>query len=429
MDASHEDAETLIMAFAEKANISVTMLSRYATRISVRFKDLPFEKAFKRLLMAADLDYYKDDDGYYVGLATDIKLAFPDPADTVIDATYRCRRTDAGTLVETIKAIMGDSEIRAAKGPAFLTPEVDSGGGNGTSGDSSLRALKASDLLFRTHDVVFSGPPDKVRRALSLAHKFDRPRKQVRVNVQIVQMSSSYVRNLGIDWMDAVAFTALETASPNINSGSSGPVTSGMNLGRFNHTSLSLTATLNAMETAGKGKVLSKPTLLVLDGEKAFILSGTRYIFPKITTTTSTGQPIYESQTERLGVYLQVSVQLGLDDDMVMTIYPQVSSLKAMQNINGSSYPVITTQEENATVRAVRGDVIVLGGLTLENSTNSEATVPLLGKIPILGKLFGTHQKSKETEELMFFLTPEILDEEIPPLNAVISRQDPPQRD
>jgi type II secretory pathway component GspD/PulD (secretin) len=419
LDARQQDAESLIMAFAQKANISVTLVSRYSTRISVRFKDLPFERAFRRLLMAADLTCLKDEDGYFVGLPTDLKVAFPDPKDTVIDATYRCRRTDAETLVQTIKDIMGDAEIRAAKGPAFLTPEVDANG-NGTSSDSSLRPLRMSEKPFRTHDVVFTGPPDKVMRALSLARKFDRPRKQVRVNVKIVQVSTSYTRNLGVDWMDAANFAAVEAPS-----GSSSTVTDGVTLGRFNHTSMTLSATLNAMENTGNGKVLSNPTLLVLDGEKGFILSGTKYVYPKLVMNSSTGQPVYEASEQKLGVYLQVSVQVGLDDDMVMSIYPQVSSLKQLQNINGSNYPVIATQEEQATVRAVKGDVIVLGGLTLDNDTNTDSAVPLLGKIPILGKLFSSHQKTHETEELMFFLTPEIIDEDIPPLKAVIESRNP----
>jgi type IV pilus assembly protein PilQ len=431
VDAYHQDAESLIMAFAEKANISVTMLDRYSSRVSVRFKNLPFEKAWRRLMLASDLGFHKDEDGYFVGLPSDLQLDFPDPNARIIDATYRCRRTDADTLVKAIREIMGDSDIRAAKGPAFLTPEVEGSGGGGGGGgyggnhDSSIRALKTGDLSIRTHDVVFSGSPEKVRRALGLARKFDRPRKEVRVNVKIVRVNTSYTRTLGVDWTDTLPFTAVEGPSPNVAASGSAAVTEGLKLGKFNHTPLTLNATLNALEESGNGKVLSNPTLLVLDGEKAFILSGTKYVFPKITTNSSSGQPIYDTQTEKLGVYLQVSVQVGLDDDMVMSIYPQVSSLKQLQTINGNPYPIITTEEEQATVRAVKGDVIVLGGLTSNSENFDEFSVPFLSKIPLIGKLFTSHIKKHETSELMFFLTPEILDEDIPPLRATITSTHP----
>ena len=429
LEASHQDAEALILEFARRANQSVTMLDRYSTRISVRFKDLTFEKGLRRLMLASDLTFRKDQDGYLVGLPTDLKLRFPDPDEKVIDATYRCRRIDAKSLTTTIQTIMGDSEIRASIGPFFLTPEVE-GGGNGAGDEgSSIKALKVQDASFRTHDVVFSGPPDKVLRALSLARKFDRPRKAVRVNVKIVEINKSFQRNLGVDWIDQVDLAATEanplaTASSNSSGGTSSfggtAIANGLTLGKFNHNPVTLTATLNAMESSGNGKVLSNPTLLVLDGEKGFILSGTKYVFPQVKTSSSSGQPIYETVNTKLGVYLQVSVQVGLDDDMVMSIYPQVSSLKAIQAINGSSYPIISTQEEQATVRAVKGDVIVLGGLTSDTSTEDDAAVPFFGKLPIIGKLFSSRKKTHDTQELMFFLTPEIVDETIPPLDARI---------
>jgi len=433
LTASRQDAESLILGFARRARQSVTMLDRYSTRISVQFRNLPFEKALRRILLAADLGLRKEEDGYIVGLPSDLKLRFPDPAETVMDATYRCRRIDAKTLVETIKVLMGDVDIRAAIGPAFLTPEVEGsqggGGGYGSSGgDLAVRALKPQDVSFRTHDVVFSGPPDKVLRALSLARKFDRPRKEVRVNVKIVQVSSSFTRNLGVDWMTSVGIAAVEntptTPSSSIyGSSSTSSVVNGMTLGRFNHSPINLNATLNAMESSGKGRVLSNPTLLVLDGEKGFILSGTRYVYPKITTNSASGQPIYDKTEEKLGVYLQVSVQVGLDDDMVMSIYPQVSSLKQLQAISGGNYPIISTQEEQATVRAVRGDVIVLGGLTLDTATEDDAAVPFLARLPILGKLFQRRTTHHDTSELLFFLTPEIVDEVVPALDASIEVQ------
>ena len=432
LEASHQDAEALILEFARRATRSVTMLDRYSTRISLRFKDLTFEKGLRRLMLASDLTFRKTEGGYLVGLPTDLKLRFPDPGETVVDATYRCRRIDATSLVATITNIMGESGIKASVGPNFLTPEVEGGGNGAGDGDSSIKALKVSEVNYRTHDVVFSGQPDMVMRAMSLARKFDRPRKAVRVNVKIVEISKSFQRNLGVDWMDAldiVATEAIPLSNPEGAGGTStfsnSTVANGLNVGKFNHDPVTLTATLNAMETSGNGRVLSNPTLLVLDGEKGFILSGTKYVFPQIKTSTASGQPIYETMETKLGVYLQVSVQVGLDDDMVMSIYPQVSSLKGLQAINGSNYPVISTQEEQATVRAVRGDVIVLGGLTSDTTTEDDAIVPFLGKLPIIGSLFSSKKKTRDSQELMFFLTPEIVDEVIPPLDATIQVGEP----
>jgi general secretion pathway protein D len=117
-----------------------------------------------------------------------------------------------------------------------------------------------------------------------------------------------------------------------------------------------------------------------------------------------------------VGVYLQVGVQVGLDDDMVLTIYPQVTEVLNFQSINGGNYPIISTNEEQATVRAIKGDVIVLGGIKIEDSSLNTPSVPFLGSLPIIGSLFSSPHRKRDAQELLIFLTPEIVDEAPPAL-------------
>jgi hypothetical protein len=411
MDARRQDAQDLILEFAHKANQPVTMLDNYFSLVTVQFKDLPFERALRRIVRAADLDYVKNDEGYTVGLPIDLKLRFPpvnENPEERIDATYRCRRIDAKTLVKTINALFGEADVKAYEGPEFLTPVVESQSGG--SYESGIRALNAVEDKFRTHDVGITGKPAFVRRALAMARKFDRPRKQVRVRVRVMQMTNQLTRNLGVDWMTQLQFTANELPSPtevlepypqNTNLPTQG---NGLSVGKFSHNPLQLFATLNALEQTGK-------TLMVLDGEKAFILSGTRYVYPKIQTKDSTGQSTYDTKEDKTGVYLQVGVQVGLDDDMVLTLYPQVASLSSFQNINGALYPIINTVEEQATVRALKGEVIILGGLKQNVLNDSKDSVPFLGHLPLLGKLFSDDLKASSDQELVFFLYPEIVED------------------
>jgi type II secretory pathway component GspD/PulD (secretin) len=415
-----QDAQDLILEFARRSGKPVSMLDRYFSLISVSFKDLPFEAALRRLCRAADLDFVKDDSGYTVGLPLDLRLNFPKPdasPDETVDATYRCRRIDAQSLAQSVDKLLGAENIKTTIGPLFLTPQVESIGG---TGDGGIKALGAVDRSFRTHDVGFSGKPAFVRRALALARKFDRPRKQVRVKVRIMQMSSSLARDLGINWMDSLSVTANE--QPNQKDASGNPINQVGNiyLGRFTHSPITLNATLNAAEVAGKTKTLSNPTLLVLDGEKGFILSGVKYVYPKLALTNASGQTTYDTTEQKEGIYLQVGVQVGLDDDMTLTLYPQVTSLQDFQIINGAKYPIINTVEEQATVRALKGEVIVMGGLRQSSMTDTQASVPFLGRIPILGSLFGSDTKKRSDQELVFFMTPELVEDPVYPLDAKI---------
>jgi type II secretory pathway component GspD/PulD (secretin) len=425
LEAYRQDADSLIWEFAKRAHLTVTMLDRAPTLVDVYFTNFTTEKAFQAILRAADLDCVKTDDGYVVGLPIDLKLRFPKPEDKVIEATYRCRRIAASTLVETMKNLFPDAELRISAGPEFLTPAVESVGG--VNSDSGIRALTATDKNFHTHDVVFSGPPDLVNRALTLARKFDRPRSQVRVNIRVVQMTKNASRNLGVAWMQSLNLAATELPNdklpPVTPAGASGsvPQGSGLTLVKFTHSVVSLNATLNALEQAGDSKTLANPTLLVLDGEKGFILSGTKYMLPTIDSRDPSGQAIYKTTETKLGLYLQVGVQVGLDDDLVLSIYPQVTNLTGFTTVNQIQYPIINTIEEQATVRAVKGDVIVLGGIKKEVTTDHKNGVPFLSKLPLLGSLFSSDSKTKDTEDLMFFLTPEIIEDKDTPLDIKLS--------
>jgi len=422
LDVHRQDAETVLWEFAKRAKKNLTILDRPPTLITVTFVNLPFDRALKEIVRAADLEYVKYDGGYTVGLPIDLKLRFlsPEDTDTDVEATYRCRRIDASSLAETIKLLFPEGDgFLVATGPQFLTPEVESTGGvNEKIG--GIRALKATEKVNRTHDVVFTGKQDKVLRALALARKLDRPRRQVRVNIRVVQMTSNASRNLGVAWMSSLTMTANEQSnlapssadSSSSSSSSSAPAQgAGLSLGRFTHSLVSLNATLNAMEQAGESRTVANPTLLVLDGEKSFILSGTEYILPKIDSRDSYGQPVYSTDTTRLGLYMQVGVQVGLDDDMVLNIYPQVTSLSGFTTVNTIPYPIINTIEEQATVRAVKGDVIVLGGIKRDTTTDNKSGIPFLGSLPFVGKLFSSDSRTKNSEELMFFLTPEIVED------------------
>lgn len=419
LEAYRQDADDLIWAFAKRANQTLNILDGGDTSITVKFNNLPFEKGLKEILRAANLEYVKNEEGYTVGLQVDLKQRFPNPEDKEIEATYRCRRINAASLVESIKPLFPESELRVNVGPEFLTPVVESVGG--TSDETSIKVLTASDKIFHTHDVVFAGTPDLVRRALSLARKFDRPRKQVRVNIRVVQMTTSAQKDLGVNWMQSLGFTANEVAIDTADVPASAKQAAGIRLGRFTHSVLSLNATLNAMEQSGHSRTIANPTLLVLDGEKSFILSGSKYVLPELESRDNSGTPIYKTIIQKVGLYLQVGVQVGLDDDMVLSIYPQVTTFNGFQSINKDQYPVIGTIEEQATVRAVKGDVIVMGGIKKEVTSDNRNDVPFLARLPLLGRLFTNAFTKKDAEELVFFLTPEIVEDRERPLEMKFS--------
>ena len=114
----------------------------------------------------------------------------------------------------------------------------------------------------------------------------------------------------------------------------------------------------------------------------------------------------------RTGVYLQVALQVGLDNDMVLTVYPQVSSVTSTVSINNSQYPIIATREAQTTVHLKSGEMLAIGGLKSEQETTTVTRVPILGYIPGIGELFTQRAKIKSNSELILLITPELVGNE-----------------
>lgn len=423
LDATRQDVSAVLGALARKSGVPMSILEMPVQLVTVSFRNLSFEKALAQILAAGGLDYRKVDEGYVVGQSMDLRLKYPQPGEAELDATYRCRRVGATTVAQALNAILPG--VKAVAGPLFLSPELKEASYGDTQG-SQIRTLVATDPAQRTHDVVISGPADLVRRALTLAQKFDRPRKMVRLSVKVITINENAKKDLGVDWMNTITASAAER--PNVDSvgnpikdstsTSGGGLVDGIRMGKFAHSPLVISATINALEQKGLAKTLSNPTLLILDGERSFILDGQKFSYPDFRTKDNNGQALFSVAEMKIGVYLQVGVQVGLDNDMVLSLYPQVTALAGTTLINGAQVPNVFTSEVQTTVKATSGEVLVLGGLTKETSSSTRNGIPFLARIPLLGYLFSNTVKDSTKSELMIILTPELVDE-APPREAV----------
>jgi type II secretory pathway component GspD/PulD (secretin) len=403
LDVKDKPVDAVLTQFAKSAGVPLDLVSPNNDEITLRFSRLPFQKALERILLVAALDYRLQEGVYLVGLPLDLKLKIPEPDEKTLDATYRCKHLDPDSMAQAIARAL-PQELKVTQGPRFLTPTLD--GSNDTSGnsDQGARPLAGADPLFKVHDIVLSGPAALVRRGLMLARKFDRPRQQVRINIRIAEISDAGDSNLGMTWMSNGGLPLMATEQAN----AAGTV-DGIRLGRFSHSPMAVNATLNALEHQNKARTLANPSLLLLDGERSFILSGEKYQLPKIVGKDLNNQAVYDTTEIRVGIYLQVAVQVGMNRDVVMNLIPQVTNLIDIKNYNQAEYPIISTREAQTTVRAKSGEMIVLGGLKIDNTTEGREGIPLLGRIPFLGRLFSALTKRHTKSELMIFLTPEVL--------------------
>jgi type II secretory pathway component GspD/PulD (secretin) len=176
---------------------------------------------------------------------------------------------------------------------------------------------------------------------------------------------------------------------------------------------ISINAAILALEQNNQSHNLAEPIISLIDGGRGYILIGDRIQYPKLTGYTTTNSPIYDVQEVRVGVYVQVSAEILDKGDVILTVYPQVSTISSVNTVNGAEYPNISTREEQTTVRVHDKDTLVIGGLISSDELQNLQMVPILGKIPILGELFKYRRQSKTKTDLVITITPEVFD---PPL-------------
>ena len=397
------EVNAVIQRLAKLSGNPIRPVSYVHALVKIDLEQASFEQAFQAICAAANLSARKNEDGSFIyGYGPDIYIASAEPDDAnQMEITYRSRHLNSDSIASVLAKTFPDLVV--LKGPTFLSPVMEAG--NTISTDGS-KALGSTEEAFKTHDVVISGPAGRLKRALILAQRLDRPRRQVRINARLTEVSGTLDSVLGVSWsFGNLAFQEIPDKDLSAPQNS----IKGIKFGTFAHSAASIGAAIQAQESKGKARTLANPSITLVDGERSFILIGERRLFPKQTGSNSQGLPIFDVAEVRTGVYLQVSVQIGLDDDLTLTLYPQVSSVTSTVTINNSQYPIIATREAQTTVSLRSGEMMVIGGLVHEQEDVTETRVPLLGHIPILGELFTQRAKNKHQSELLVLITPELI--------------------
>jgi MSHA biogenesis protein MshL len=173
------------------------------------------------------------------------------------------------------------------------------------------------------------------------------------------------------------------------------------------------------LKTQGDLNVLSSPRVSTMNNQKAVIKVGTdSYFVTKQDSTASTvsgGSPTISTELSPFfsGIALDVTPQIDEAGNINLHIHPSVSEVSEKQITVASNQTISTAlssvQESDNIVRASSGQIIVIGGLMKEASTEDNASVPLLGDIPLIGNLFKHKKVTRIKRELVILLKPTVI--------------------
>ena len=192
----------------------------------------------------------------------------------------------------------------------------------------------------------------------------------------------------------------------------------GLTIGKTKLSGNQLSFTLRALEHSKKATLLSSPRVTTLSGQMANIQVVTRnpYVVDvERTNTGTTGNPMWEETydiAEKLtGITLEVTPRVGAEGKIItLDIHPEVSFVKDRINVSTNApanlgWPVIDRRSTMTSVIVRSGETVVLGGLIKDDESRTVRKVPILGSLPILGKVFRREDKSRDKKNLIIFLT------------------------
>lgn len=288
-----------------------------------------------------------------------------------------------------------------------------------------------------SNTLIVSGPPAILAEASRIAAAVDRPEKQVKVEAEVLAVNRSDAKSLGIDWdfqsLTGSADYDRETWSEQrIVTDSAGNIKydddGDPKIRNITHNDWKITtpegyagisygksvtghpytfffqAKLNALITSGKAKILAKPNVVTMNGRKAEILIGSR--IPVIVERLENGALTTATEYKDAGIKLTYTPLISEKDEITATLRAEVSTPYLVPEMR--AYRIITRQADTM-VRLKSGDEIVIGGLIDKETTETFRKVPILGDIPLLGKLFQSKSNSVEESEIIIIIRAELL--------------------
>ncbi|WP_287017767.1 type IV pilus secretin PilQ [Cycloclasticus sp.] len=318
-------------------------------------------------------------------------------------------------------------EISYAKASDLVTILKSTGGSGDRNSNTKLISSRGGvSVDQRTNTLLVQETTDKLVEIRRIIERLDRPVRQVMIESRIVIANDDFTRDLGVRFglsgvdqsNDSIAIAAgalgngVEVAGGNIFdvNGSEGllvdlPAASPAGaiqfvVGKIGSSLLQLE--LSALQTEAKGEVISSPRVITSDQIEAEISQGVEIPFQEASSSGATSTSFEEAELK-----LSVTPRITPDDRINLELNITKDS-PDFSNVQPGGVP-INTQEVDTTVLVNNGDTVVLGGIYERSKDHSVRKVPFFGDLPGVGVLFKKDFKQDNNRELLFFITPKIL--------------------
>ncbi len=261
---------------------------------------------------------------------------------------------------------------------------------------------KWSDLLIITDE------ESVLANMQNLIKDLDTKPPQVKIQARVVEISSNDAEELGIDWqgVHSPSGSTVESIYPIENR------VHGIdfNLGTFSAEAFEdILIRIHALETRGKADIMFEPSVMTLDNEMAQMIVAEK--LPILRTFETEFRATTGVEFINVGISLSVIPHITEDGYVIMDAMPQVDSVKGW-TAGDQPQPIISSRVAHTRVRVKDGETFAISGLMKDEKTDTRSAIPILGRIPLLGRLFGSSNIDNAKTDLMIFITPTIFRDE-----------------
>jgi len=411
------EVRAVLQVIADFTSLNIITSDTVSGNLTLRLKDVPWDQALDIILQAKGLDMRKNGNVVWIAprdeLATKEKLAL-EARQQISD--LEPVRTESFQLnyqkAEDFQKVITDANQRilSKRGSAVVDP--------------------------RTNQIFVQDTPSKLDEVRELLKKTDRAVRQVLIEARIVEATDTFSRNVGarLGYNDktgrgdqvpgsdsralvggGLASTGFTTgqisttpnfATDSLFSNMAAPGLGGVLPGQFSLILMNdamtkfLNMEITALQADGKGKIISSPRVITADNVEALIEQGTEIPYQQATSSGATSVSFRKATLS-----LKVKPQITPDDNIMMRLNVNKDSVGA----NTTAGPSIDTKAVTTEVLVENGGTVGVGGIYIQEESQTVTKVPLLGDIPILGFFFRQELKRNDKRELLIFVTPRVI--------------------
>ena len=436
MDFKDADLTNVFRIIAEVSNLNIITADDVKGKVSLRLVNVPWDQALDIVLRSKSLGATQEGNVLRIAPLSSLRKEEQD-------------RFDSQKQVEQSRqeALNRAAETRAAQESVFDTIPISYG-----KASEMLAKIKPLSSKFgrldsddRTNVLIIRDLPQNIAEVKVLVATLDTATPQVLIEARIVEVDTTFTRELGIQWggtylgnagrwkygmtgaqdtagaaiagqpLDTTIrpFTLTNSPPPNfainlpagIGAGSGG----GINIG-FMRDNLRLDLSLSALEASGKGKIISSPKIVTTDNKEAVIEQGTQIPYSTVSASGTNTQFIDATLS------LKVTPHITPDGRVSMKLEAKNDS---QGEVGVTGQPAINKKKATTEVLIRDGETTVIGGIMQIDRNENRSGLPWLSKIPVLGYLFRKDTNSTRNRELLIFITPKILKQE--PVQAKVS--------